>query len=163
MISCIQERGVNPVVNSVIVKMLITTLTLILLVASCDAQERSDYESRVAEEEALAANDVWHAAKLRGVVFRAVGQEPGWLLEITEGESILLALNYGQDRNVYPYVEPVVYQDERRTEYIIDNTDLVIEIQGQHCTDTMSGESFEVTVIITNAEQQFKGCGRALY
>ena len=61
-------------VNSGIVKMLITTLTLILLVASCDAQERSDYESRVAEEEALAANDVWHAAKLRGVAFRAVGQ-----------------------------------------------------------------------------------------
>jgi hypothetical protein len=31
-------------------------------------------------EEAIAKRDVWHAAKLRGVYFLAIGLEPQWLL-----------------------------------------------------------------------------------
>jgi hypothetical protein len=46
-------------------------------------------------EEEIAARNVWHAAKLRGVAFRAIGQEPGWLLEMTTGEKILGAGNWG--------------------------------------------------------------------
>ena len=30
-------------------------------------------------EEEIAARNIWHAAKLRGVAFRAIGQEPGWV------------------------------------------------------------------------------------
>jgi len=30
-------------------------------------------------EEEITVRNVWHAAKLRGVAFRAIGQEPGWV------------------------------------------------------------------------------------
>jgi uncharacterized membrane protein len=108
-------------------------------------------------------NSAWHKAKLRGVGFRAVGQEPGWLLEISNGAKILLVLDYGENRKSYPYVEPIVYQEERRTLYVIDEDELTIEIRGQHCEDVMSGEQFDVSVTIIMADRQLKGCGRALY
>jgi putative lipoprotein len=108
-------------------------------------------------------NSIWHEAKLRGVAFRAVGQEPGWLLEISDGAEILLMLDYGENRKSYPWVEPVVYQEERMTRYIIDEGELIIEIRGQHCEDVMSGEQFEVSVTIIMPDRRLAGCGRALY
>ena len=116
-----------------------------------------------ARESELAAKDVWHAAKLRGVAFRAVGQEPGWLLEITNGEEILLVTDYGSTRTSMPYVEPVVYQEERHTQYVLGEYNTTIEIRGEQCTDTMSGESFEVSVTLFLEDKELHGCGRALF
>jgi len=110
-----------------------------------------------------AIDNVWHKAKLRGVAFRAVGQEPGWLLEITHGEEILIVTDYGATRSSLPYVEPVVYQDERRSEYVLDSYGTVVEIRGIRCADTMSGESFEVSVTIFKPDRELHGCGRALF
>ncbi len=110
-----------------------------------------------------AINNVWHQAKLRGVAFRAVGQEPGWLLEITNGEGILLVTDYGETRTSMPYVEPVVYQDERRTQYILDAYGTTVEIRGVPCHDSMSGEEFEVSVTIKRKDRELHGCGRALF
>ena len=130
-----------------------------LLILSCSkpppAEEVSFDESSI--------DSVWHKAKIRGVAFRAIGQEPGWLLEITNGIEILLVLDYGQTSTSYPYVEPVVYQDERRTQYVIDEDELIVEIKGLPCQDVMSGEEFEVTVTIIMADRQLPGCGRALF
>jgi uncharacterized membrane protein len=116
-----------------------------------------------ARESELAAKDVWHKAKLRGVAFRAIGQEPGWLLEITNGEEILLVTDYGSTRTSMPYVEPVVYQEERRTQYVVGDYNTTIEIRGEPCTDTMSGESFEVSVTLFLNNKELHGCGRALF
>lgn len=113
------------------------------------------------EENAI--DNVWHQAKLRGVAFRAVGQEPGWLLEITNDEEILLVTDYGQTRTGMPYVEPVVYQSERRTQYVVDAYDTIVEIRGVPCHDSMSGEKFEVSVTIKRKDRELKGCGRALF
>jgi hypothetical protein len=73
-----------------------------LFILSLSVQAGSEPES----EEAIAARNVWHAAKLRGVAFRAIGQEPGWLLEMTPGEKILLVTNTGQTRTEYPMLSP---------------------------------------------------------
>jgi len=108
-------------------------------------------------------DDVWHQAKLRGVAFRAIGQEPGWLLEITNGEEILLVTDYGSTRTSMPYVEPVAYQEERRTQYVVGDYNTTIEIRGEPCTDVMSGESFEVSVTLFLDNKELHGCGRALF
>ena len=105
-------------------------------------------------------NSVWHKAKLRGVAFRAVGQEPAWLLEITAGTEILLVLDYGRNKTSYAYVEPVVYQEQRVTRYVVDDGALIIEIRGQRCQDVMSGEQFEVSVTIILPDRRLAGCGR---
>ena len=117
----------------------------------------------VDREQALATNDVWHAAKLRGVAFRAIGQEPGWLLEITNGEEILLVTDYGSTRTSLPYVEPTVYQEERRTQYVLEAYDTTVEIRGERCADVMSGEKFDFAVTVFQADKEFHGCGRGLF
>lgn len=138
-------------------KKLLFTMSLATLgVAGACAQD----EMPPSEE---SINNVWHKAKLRGVAFRAVGQEPGWLLEITNSEEILLVTDYGSNRQSMPYVEPAVYQAERRTQYVVDEYNTIIEIRGEACTDSMSGESFEVSVTLFLDEKELHGCGRALF
>ena len=114
-------------------------------------------------EEELAARSVWHAAKLRGVAFRAIGQEPSWLLEMTTGVSIMLVTDTGQTRTEYPYVEPEVFQDLRKSVFSVRQDKFKVTIEGITCTDSMSGEIFEVSVFIELNGKQFNGCGRALY
>jgi uncharacterized membrane protein len=137
---------------------MIRTILLAGLLAGCASATNAPKQS--IDEHAIA--DVWHQAKLRGVAFRAIGQEPGWLLEITEGEGFLLVTDYGSNRDNYVFVEPQVDVDARRTRYVLSEGP-VIEIRGEPCTDTMSGESFAVTVTIFLPERTLHGCGRALY
>jgi len=55
-----------------------------------------------------------------------------------------------------------VRQEERRTEYLLNNGDLVIEIRDKPCMDSMSGERFSVSVKITTVQRTLEGCGRML-
>jgi uncharacterized membrane protein len=134
---------------------------LVLFVAACGETQRADEPEAVFDESSI--NSVWHKAKLRGVAFRAVGQEPGWLLEITNGSEILLVTDYGKHRTSYPYVEPIVHQEERRTEFITGDDGTIVEIRGVPCRDSMSGEEFEVSVTIKQTGRELQGCGRALF
>jgi uncharacterized membrane protein len=135
-------------------------LTVLLLgLTGCAVQAQEDPVKR---EQELAKSNVWHQAKLRGVAFRAIGQEPGWLLEIKNGEEILVVTNYGQDRKVFPYVDPREDKAARKTVFQVDaNTSVLIE--GKPCSDSMSGETFDTSVTVTLGGQVFKGCGRALF
>jgi uncharacterized membrane protein len=140
----------------------LTALLLLAGISACGAQEQeSAPEDPVAREQELAQNSVWHKARLRGVAFRAIGQEPGWLLEIINDEEILLVTEYGKTRNAYPYVEPQEDKTARKTIYqISDDTSILIE--SKPCSDSMSGESFEVTVTVMLGDKKLRGCGRAL-
>jgi len=131
--------------------------------SACIAQEQaSPSGDPVVREQALAKNNVWHKARLRGVSFRAIGQEPGWLLEITDGKEILLTRNYGEIKTSYPYVKPQVDRGSRQTLFQLDR-EVKIVIEGKPCTDTMSGESFATTVTISLPDASLSGCGRALH
>jgi len=138
-------------------------MVLLLGLAGCGAQTQDAAQGDpVKREQELAENNVWHEAKLRGVAFRAIGQEPGWLLEIRNGEEILVVTNYGQNRNLFPYVDPREDKAARKTVFEVDaNTSILIE--GKPCSDSMSGETFDTTVTVTLGGQVFKGCGRALF
>ena len=134
---------------------------LLGLLAACD--QAAEEPTAPAPIDEASINDVWHKAKLRGVAFRAIGQEPGWLLEITNGVEILLVTDYGSTRMNLPYVEPVIYQQERRTRFVLDAYNIVIEIRGVPCRDSMSGEEFQVSVTIKQTDRELQGCGRALF
>jgi len=138
---------------------IILSSILMLTLVSLSVHAGGEPES----EEELAARSVWHAAKLRGVAFRAIGQEPGWLLEMTTGVSILLVTDSGQTRTEYPYVEPEIFQDLRKSVFSVRQDKFKVTIEGTTCIDSMSGEVFEVSVFIELNDKQFNGCGRALY
>jgi putative lipoprotein len=104
---------------------------------------------------------VWEKAKLDGADFRAVGNEPGWNLEILEGSRIVLIADYGASRVERPLPQPMIDQGARTTRW--DAGELIVEVIGRPCRDSMSGESFEATVVVTWGKQTLKGCGRALH
>ncbi len=107
---------------------------------------------------------IWEHAKLNGVHFRAVGNEPGWILEI-ETERMVLVVGYGQERHEFELPDPSV--DESTGITVYETTDganhLTVKIEGRECTDTMSGESFEATVSVVLNDVLLRGCGRALH
>ena len=106
---------------------------------------------------------VWEAARDRGVIFRAVGQEPGWVLEIDHSR-ITLVSNYGADEVVTPVPEPVVDAAALTTTWhaLTDANDLHVESREQPCADTMSEERFSMTVTVTLNGTTHHGCGRML-
>jgi putative lipoprotein len=132
-----------------------------VLLSGCGEPEPATAPAAGIDE--ASTDNVWQKAKLRGVSFRAVGQEPGWLLEITNGKEILLVTDYGQSRTSLPYVEPAVFPEERRTVFSIEAGETTIEIRGETCRDSMSGEEFEVTVVVKRPDRELRGCGRALH
>ena len=104
---------------------------------------------------------VWEHAKLNGVSFRGVGNEPGWYLEIYTAEKLVLVSNYGQRRIVEPYTQPIISQSDRTTTW--KSGALNIMVSGIECTDNMNGDVFESTVIVESDEKQHHGCGKALH
>jgi uncharacterized membrane protein len=104
---------------------------------------------------------IWEKAKLDGADFRAVGNEPGWNLEILEGSRIVLVADYGASRVERPLPQPTIERDARTTRW--NAGELIVEVIGRPCRDSMSGESFESTVVVTWGKQTLRGCGRALH
>ena len=108
---------------------------------------------------------VWEAAKLRGVSYRAIGQEPSWVLEIDREKGFLLVTDYGQNRQRFPYSEAVSDAQQKTGRYSseLDGERIEITITGASCHDSMSGEAFSSQVEIDWREQTLRGCGRALH
>jgi len=110
------------------------------------------------------ARAIWEAARLNGVDFRAVGNEPGWSLEL--GEDLLaLETDYGASRYEFRTPQADVNVDAKLTRYQVteNGQKLLLELKGQRCTDTMSGETFPTRVSATLNGRVLRGCGRALH
>jgi heat shock protein HslJ/uncharacterized membrane protein len=107
----------------------------------------------------------WVEAKRRGADFRAVGQEPGWHLEICEGERIRFVYDYGEHEAVVPAPEPTVDEAEATRTYRAETEahDLTAILTDELCTDAMSGERFPTTVTVVLNDETYRGCGRRLH
>lgn len=106
---------------------------------------------------------VWEHAKLSGVSYRAVGNEPGWVLEITQGEQLVYVGDYGANTIHFPFQEPSL--SETQTRYVAQNGEQRIEvtISRGSCVDSMSGQAFNSSVNLVLNNKTLQGCGRALY
>ena len=108
---------------------------------------------------------IWEDAKLRGADFRATGNEPGWYMEISEAYGIIYVTNYGSDRYHFEEFETNSDAASRTTIFKAGKggRELLVSLTGRRCTDSMSGEKFETTVVVTLDSTQLNGCGRALH
>lgn len=104
---------------------------------------------------------VWEHAKLDGVDFRGVGNEPPWILEIREMSRFLLITDYGANRIERSLPEPV--SDNARNMTRWDAGDVQVEITAAICHDSMTGEAMNSRVLIHWQEKVLKGCGRPLH
>jgi putative lipoprotein len=96
------------------------------------------------------------------VDFRATGNEPGWLLEIVDEDSIRILTNYANNRAVAPTPSPQSVEEAKIYEVKTESHRIRIIIQQESCIDTMSGEQFESKVTMHLDDETFTGCGRRL-
>lgn len=101
------------------------------------------------------------AAKLNGVDFRAVGNEPSWTLEISRGDTLTLITDHGATRTVVPLPRPATNASGKRTTW--NAGAIVVEATAGSCRDTMSGELFDAKVSVSWNGQTLRGCGGALH
>jgi putative lipoprotein len=106
----------------------------------------------------------WQEAKRQGVRFRAIGQEPGWILDVHESDSISVLVDYGESRYRFPTVEPDMDRGAGRTVYRTesDANHITVVISDEPCRDAMSGWPYEATVRMTLNGREYQGCGRQL-
>src|SRR5690606_6647315 len=64
---------------------------------------------------------IWADARLRGVNLRAVGDEPGWYLELSEGGQVRFVYDYGERETIVPAPEPAVAAASRVSLYHAKN------------------------------------------
>lgn len=99
-------------------------------------------------------------ARARGVDFRAVGQEPGWVVEVTEGDHINAVLDYGATTLLLPTPSADSGPDNTTVYDASTDTDhLVLKITGKVCIDSMSDETHSSTVELLVNEKPYRGCG----
>ncbi len=108
---------------------------------------------------------IWEHAKLNGADFRAIGNEPGWNLEIREGSKAILVTDYGSTRYNFTLLPPQTNQTSATTTFTSSGNGpkMILKITGGGCSDNMSGEKFESSVEIDLDGDVLRGCGRALH
>lgn len=101
-----------------------------------------------------------HDARARGIDFRAVGQEPAWVVELKEGDHITALLDYGATSLLLPTPEGQNAPDGTLTYDATTDTDhLTLAIKTKVCVDVMSGESHPAIVTLTVNDKTYNGCG----
>jgi heat shock protein HslJ len=96
--------------------------------------------------------------------FRAVGQEPGWHLEIRKGSEMRFTYDYSKGTAVTPASRAKVDSNTGTRTYHATSgaNDLRVEIVPVSCADSMSGRPFPATVSVTLNGKTFRGCGEEL-
>jgi uncharacterized membrane protein len=98
----------------------------------------------------------WNEALLGGVAFRAVGNEPGWFVEVDPGEAPRLraTLDYGERRIELDAVSVA-------SGFVGDagGERVRLEIERGDCRDGMSGQRFEARATLHVGTTRYSGCG----
>lgn len=104
----------------------------------------------------------WAEAEGRGVAVRAIGQEPGWLLEIHVGGGADFSYDYGTGHVGFDQTVSSSQTDALIYKARTSGHSLVARITPGPCLDSMSGEYMTHHVEVTFDNKPYKGCGRIL-
>lgn len=103
------------------------------------------------------------AARLLGFDFRALGQEPGWLLDVDLDRQLRWAGDYGVVRFATPAPEVIEETDSSRVWRAVgDGREIVVTVVDRPCRDAMSGQPFTHSVTVEVGGDVLDGCGRWL-
>lgn len=108
-------------------------------------------------------NPTWKEAAARGIAFRAVGQEPGWYVEVggDDAPGLHAVLDYGE-RTVDVATVEGLDGDRGYRGTAGDGTEVVVRTSDGPCFDSMSGHRFPTTVELAVGDQTYHGCGAHL-
>lgn len=108
--------------------------------------------------------DVWEKARTEGVHFRAVGNEPGWLVEVMDDKRIRFVNDYGNLEIKAPVDDLWVGPADEDKIYYVENDAVQFQviIMKKTYQDTMSGENFPYQVRVVFPNKSYIGGGRLL-
>ncbi len=109
------------------------------------------------------AGSPWEAAKRRGIAFRAIGNEPGWLLEVGPGDTPRLhaELDYGA-RTLEVAKADSLSGLMGYAGATADGTKVRVVLDRKPCNDGMSDAIYPVDAMIDVGGTSYRGCGRFL-
>lgn len=110
------------------------------------------------------AETPWDEARLMGSDFRAIGQEPGWTLDLAESRGIRFVTADGTIRTFTPMPTPVGDTAGGGLTYTAKSEAhaFTVTIRETPCRDTMSGEAMSHAVTVRLSGREFRGCGVVL-
>jgi uncharacterized membrane protein len=105
----------------------------------------------------------WTEAAERGIAYRAVGSEPGWLVEVGSGDDppMHAVLDYGE-RTLDLAHATGISSTPGYGGKLADGTDVVLRTRREPCRDGMSGEAFATSAELTVGGKVYRGCGAYL-
>lgn len=136
---------------------LLATCALLALVA-CTRENPPDADSAPPPETAVAPRPAASPAPA-AAAFRALGQEPGWLLEIRPERQIEFSYDYGEQQVSTPVPVPEISGRQTIYHAVTEANDLRVEIVEEACADVMSGQPYPATVRVTLNGDVYEGCG----
>ncbi|ANP45315.1 COG3650 family protein [Candidatus Viadribacter manganicus] len=143
-------------------------LIFVAALAACSPQTETpattaEAPATTTTQSALEQMPTWETARAAGVDLRAIGQEPGWIVDIYTQGRIVALLDYGQTHLEFPLPEPTApTEDATRFETQADGHALSITYRRLPCQDAMSGESYPATVEVIFDGRTLNGCGRSV-
>jgi putative lipoprotein len=101
-------------------------------------------------------------ARARGVLYRGIGNEPGWTVEIGPNDRLQLVTDYGEKR--VEFAGATVANDDGAMVYAAQaSTDAIkVSVKQEACADDMSGEPFEYSMVVEYGGKTLRGCAVAL-
>ncbi len=105
----------------------------------------------------------WEQAKARGIAFRGIGTEPGWLVEVGAGENPALhaELDYGERKIDLAHAQ-VFTGASGYAGTTSDGVEVELQLQREACSDGMSDQTYPVSTKLSVGDTTYTGCGRFL-
>lgn len=103
-------------------------------------------------------------ARLRGVVYRGTGNEPGWLVEIGPATRLLFVTNFGGERHEFGGFSTRGADSIGVTVFMARHGDqqIKVTVAREACTDDMSGWEFDHRMVVEFGGQSLRGCATAV-
>jgi putative lipoprotein len=102
-------------------------------------------------------------ARARGVVYRALGNEPGWVLEIGPGAALVWVTDFGSTTHSFADAQQTAGPDGTSRTYSAGSGDQAIRVtvRQERCVDD-GGVEFDHSATLETGGQSLRGCGTRL-
>lgn len=145
---------------------ILLVISVMALVGCAMKTPPAENAASVDAEPSLAATSSvspWDDAKTRGIGFRGIGNEPGWLVEVGAGETPVLhaELDYGERKVDVARMQSL----SGLLGYVgktADGVEVKLHLQREDCSDGMSDSIYPVSARLTIGDKTYAGCGRFL-
>jgi putative lipoprotein len=94
----------------------------------------------------------------RDAAWVAIGQEPGWRVDIRPDRTIEAIADYGDRRASLPYVRPVAQGSTLEFHAFGGENELRLRIFDRPCADGMSGRPYPATAELELNGRSYRGC-----